>query len=182
MIAQDLNHSREQIRRAIRLIADWPKPGITFSDITPLLHDPKIFRLLIDAFVKRYQGQDIQAIAALDARGFLLGAPLAYELGISLVPIRKKGKLPFDTLSQHYALEYGSAEIEIHTDALTAGDKVLMIDDLIATGGTLLAACELVRKLGGHVVECATIIDLPALGGSEKLRHAGLAVHSLCEC
>jgi|TARA_B110001454_G_C12631105_1_gene396980 adenine phosphoribosyltransferase len=171
----------EQIRQAVRTIADWPKPGIQFSDITPLMLDPKIFRMLIDSFVHRYQGQDIQGIAALDARGFLLGAPLAYELGLPLVPVRKQGKLPYETITQSYDLEYGNATIELHTDAFKAGDKVLVIDDLIATGGTMLAACELVKKLGAEVVECAAIIDLPALNGSNKIREAGFDVYSICD-
>lgn len=171
----------QQIQQAVRTISDWPKPGIQFSDITPLMHDPKIFRMLIDSFVQRYQQQDIQGIAALDARGFLLGAPLAYELGLTLVPIRKQGKLPYDTISQSYELEYGSATVELHTDAFKPGDKVLVIDDLIATGGTMLAACELIQRLGAEVIECAAIIDLPALGGSQKIRDANLPIYSICE-
>ena len=171
----------EQIRQAVRTIADWPAPGIQFSDITPLMHDPKIFRMLIDSFVHRYQGQDIQGIAALDARGFLLGAPLAYELGLTLVPVRKQGKLPYETISQSYDLEYGSATIELHTDAFKPGDKVLVIDDLIATGGTMLAACELIKQLGAEVIECAAIIDLPVLGGSQKISEAGFPVYSVCD-
>jgi adenine phosphoribosyltransferase len=136
---------------------------------------------LIDSFVHRYQGQAIDAVAAIDARGFILGAPLAYELGISLVPVRKKGKLPFQTVSQSYKLEYGEAEIELHTDAVRTGDKVLVMDDLIATGGTMMAACELVKKLGAEVVEVAAIIDLPDLKGGDKLREAGFEVYSICE-
>jgi adenine phosphoribosyltransferase len=145
------------------------------------MHDPKIFRMLIDSFVHRYQGQNIHGIAALDARGFLLGAPLAYELGLTLVPVRKQGKLPYETITQSYELEYGSATIELHTDAFKAGDKVLVIDDLIATGGTMLAACQLVQQLGAEVVECAAIIDLPALGGSRKIRAANFDVFSICD-
>jgi adenine phosphoribosyltransferase len=171
----------DQIRQAVRTIADWPKPGIQFSDITPLMHDPKIFRMLIDSFVNRYQGQELQGIAALDARGFLIGAPLAYALGLSLVPVRKHGKLPYETITQSYDLEYGSATIELHTDAFKAGDKVLVIDDLIATGGTMLAACELIKQLGAEVVECAAIIDLPALGGSKKIKNAGFSIYSICD-
>lgn len=172
---------QEEIKQAVRTVENWPEPGVMFRDIMPLLQDKKIFRKLIDSFVHRYQGMNIQAVAAIDARGFILGAPLAYELGLSLVPVRKKGKLPFSTVSQSYNLEYGSAEIELHTDAFKAGDNVLIMDDLIATGGTMLAACELVKKLGANVIEVAAIIDLPDLKGSEKIREAGFNVYSICQ-
>ena len=172
---------QEEIKQAVRTVENWPEEGVMFRDIMPLLQNPKIFRKLIDSFVHRYQGQAIDAVAAIDARGFILGAPLAYELGISLVPVRKKGKLPFQTVSQSYKLEYGEAEIELHTDAVRTGDKVLVMDDLIATGGTMMAACELVKKLGAEVVEVAAIIDLPDLKGGDKLREAGFEVYSICE-
>lgn len=172
---------KDEIKQAVRTVENWPEDGVMFRDIMPLLQNPKIFRKLIDSFVHRYQGQAIDAVAAIDARGFILGAPLAYELGISLVPVRKKGKLPFQTVSQSYKLEYGEAEIELHTDAVRTGDKVLVMDDLIATGGTMIAACELVKKLGAEVVEVAAIIDLPDLKGSEKLKDAGFSVYSICE-
>jgi adenine phosphoribosyltransferase len=172
---------QEEIKQAVRTVENWPEDGVMFRDIMPLLQNPKIFRKLIDSFVHRYQGQAIDAVAAIDARGFILGAPLAYELGISLVPVRKKGKLPFQTVSQSYKLEYGEAEIELHTDAVRTGDKVLVMDDLIATGGTMMAACELVKKLGAEVVEVAAIIDLPDLKGGDKLREAGFEVYSICE-
>lgn len=172
---------QEEIKQAVRTVENWPEEGVMFRDIMPLLQNPKIFRKLIDSFVHRYQGQAIDAVAAIDARGFILGAPLAYELGISLVPVRKKGKLPFQTVSQSYKLEYGQAEIELHTDAVRTGDKVLVMDDLIATGGTMMAACELVKKLGAEVVEVAAIIDLPDLKGGDKLREAGFEVYSICE-
>ncbi len=171
----------DEIKNTIRTVANWPQPGVMFRDIMPLLQDPKIFRKIIDSFVHRYQSTGLNAIAAVDARGFILGAPLAYELGISLVPVRKKGKLPFDTVTQPYDLEYGTAEIELHTDAFQAGDKVLVIDDLIATGGTMLAACELVKKINAQVVEVAAIIDLPDLSGSAKLKEAGFDVYAICE-
>lgn len=171
----------QEIKDAIRTVPNWPEEGVMFRDIMPLLQDANTFRLLIDSFVHRYQNMQLDAIAAIDARGFILGAPLAYELGLSLVPVRKKGKLPFKTITQDYDLEYGSATIELHTDAFKAGDRVLVMDDLIATGGTMLAACELVKKLGAEVVETAAIIDLPDLKGGEKLRQAGFDVYAICE-
>ncbi len=180
-LANDMSHYQEEIKNAVRTVENWPSEGVMFRDIMPLLQDPKIFRKIIDSFVHRYQGKNIDAIAAVDARGFILGAPLAYELGISLVAVRKKGKLPFDTVCQSYELEYGHAEIELHTDAFNEHDNVLLIDDLIATGGTMLAACELVSRLNAKVIEVAAIIDLPDLKGSEKLKQAGFDVYSICE-
>lgn len=171
----------EEIKNAVRTVADWPEEGVMFRDIMPLLQNPKIFRKIIDSFVHRYQGTAIDAVAAIDARGFIIGAPLAYELGVPLVPVRKKGKLPFQTVTQSYKLEYGEAEIELHTDAVRTGDKVLIMDDLIATGGTMLAACELVKKLGAEVLEVAAIIDLPDLKGGEALNQAGFNVYAICE-
>ncbi|WP_396588590.1 adenine phosphoribosyltransferase [Bermanella sp. R86510] len=170
-----------EIKQAVRTIENWPEPGVMFRDIMPLLQNANIFRKLIDSFVHRYQDLNVDAVAAIDARGFILGAPLAYELGVPLVPVRKKGKLPYETVSQSYQLEYGEAEIELHTDAVNAGDNVLIMDDLIATGGTMLAACELIKKLDAHVLEVAAIIDLPDLQGSEKLKQAGFAVYSICQ-
>ncbi len=172
---------REEIRNTIRAIPNWPSPGVTFRDIMPLLQDPKMFHKLVESFVQRYQAMNITAVAAIDARGFILGAPIAYELGLSLVTVRKKGKLPYDTIEQNYDLEYGSATIELHTDAVSSGDQVVVIDDLIATGGTMLAACKLITRLGAEVVEAASIIDLPDLKGSHKLRQAGFNVFSICE-
>lgn len=172
---------RDEIRHAIRTVPDWPEPGVMFRDIMPLLQNRSVFRKLIDSFIHRYQDQQLDAVAAIDARGFILGAPLAYGLGLSLVPVRKKGKLPFQTVTQSYQLEYGNAEIELHTDAFQPGDRVLVMDDLIATGGTMLAACKLVRQLEAQVVEVAAIIDLPELGGSRKLREAGFDVYTICE-
>lgn len=165
----------------IRTVPDWPQSGVQFRDITTLLSDKKIFRQLIDAFVHRYIDADFDVIVGVDARGFILGAPIAYLLNSGFVPVRKKGKLPFDTYEASYELEYGSAEIQIHADALKPGQKVLVIDDLIATGGTLLAACELVARCGAEVVECAAIVDLPDLGGSKKLHDKGFKTFALCE-
>ena len=165
----------------IRTVPDWPKPGVQFRDITTLMSDKKVFRQLIDAFVHQYIDLDIETIVGIDARGFILGAPIAYELNKAFVPVRKKGKLPFETLEESYQLEYGQAEIQIHADALAPGCRVLVIDDLIATGGTLLAACKLVQRCAAEVVECAAIVDLPDLGGSDALRAAGHSVFSLCD-
>ena len=169
------------IRRTIRTVSDWPEPGVQFRDITPLLQDPRTFRVLIDQFVHRYFDAKPDAVAGLDARGFIIGSVLAYELGVGFVPIRKQGKLPFSTVAESYELEYGSATVELHTDAVKPGDRVLLIDDLIATGGTMLAGKRLLEKLGATVIEGAAIVDLPALGGSAKLRAAGLALFTLVE-
>ena len=165
----------DYLRQHIRTVSDWPAPGVQFRDITPLLQDPKVFRVLIDAFVHRYMDADKHpdVVAGLDARGFILGAVIAYELNVGFVPIRKKGKLPFTTVEETYELEYGSATVELHTDAVKPGDKVLLIDDLIATGGTMMAVKKLIEKLGATVMEGAAIVDLPELGGSELLRTTG---------
>ena len=167
------------IRSAIRAIPDWPTPGIIFRDIAPLFLDPKALHIVIDALTQRYLDSNMTHIAALDARGFLLGSILAYKLNKPLILVRKIGKLPGDTLSQKYQLEYGSACVEIQKDACAAGDRVLLIDDLIATGGSLLAASTLVRKLGAEIIEAAAIIDLPFLKGSSRLHEAGIPVHCL---
>ena len=171
------------LRSHIRTVPDWPTPGVQFRDITPLLQDPKVFRVLIDAFVHRYMDPALRpdVVAGLDARGFILGAVMAYELNIGFVPIRKKGKLPFTTVQETYELEYGSATVELHTDAVKTGDKVLLIDDLIATGGTMMAGKKLLEKLGARVMEGAAIVDLPELGGSAKLRAAGLPLFTLVD-
>lgn len=171
----------DYIRKRIRAVPDWPQPGVLFRDITPLLQDPKSLRVLVDLFVHRYMDYGLDLVAGIDARGFILGSIVAYELNLGFVPIRKKGKLPFSTLAQEYELEYGSATVEVHTDACRPGDRVLLIDDLIATGGTMLAAMKLIEQLGARVVEGAAIVDLPALGGSARLRAAGMRLHSLVE-
>ena len=169
------------IKSRIRTVPDWPAPGVQFRDITPLLADPKTFRVLIDQFVHRYFDAKPTAIAGLDARGFIIGAVLAYELNIGFVPIRKKGKLPYTTVEETYELEYGSATVEIHTDAVKPGDQVLLVDDLIATGGTMMAGKRLLERLGAIVIEGAAIVDLPELGGSAKLRAAGLPLFTLVD-
>ncbi|OPX55860.1 adenine phosphoribosyltransferase [Oceanospirillum multiglobuliferum] len=171
----------EYIRSVIRTVPDWPEQGVMFRDVTTLFKDKKAFRYLIDAFVQRYYDHGIDAVAGVDARGFILGAPIAYELNTSFIPVRKKGKLPFDTVEESYELEYGSATVELHTDALSKGQRVLLIDDLIATGGTMLAAAKLIQRLGADVVEAAAIIDLPDLGGSAKLKAQGIEVYSICQ-
>lgn len=171
----------EYIRTRVRTIPDWPVEGVQFRDITPLLQNPATFRRLVDCFVHRYYEKDFDVIACIDARGFIIGGALAYELSTSMVPVRKRGKLPFDTVSESYELEYGTAEVELHKDAVSQGDKVLLLDDLIATGGTMLAASSLITRLGGEIVEAAAIIDLPDLNGSKKLRDAGFDVFSICE-
>ncbi len=167
------------LRQQIRTVPDWPEPGVQFRDITPLLANPRAFRVLIDQFVHRYFDLRPDAIAGLDARGFIIGSVLAYELNVGFVPIRKKGKLPFTTVQETYELEYGSATVEMHTDAVKAGDRVLLIDDLIATGGTMMAGKRLLERLGAEVIEGAAIVDLPELGGSKRLRAGGLKVFSL---
>ena len=171
----------EYLRDHIRTVPDWPAPGVQFRDITPLLQDPKVFRVLIDAFVHRYMDRDQRpdVVAGLDARGFILGAVVAYELNVGFVPIRKKGKLPFTTVAETYELEYGSATVELHTDAVQQGNRVLVIDDLIATGGTMMAGRRLLEKLGATVMEGAAIVDLPELGGSARLRASVLPLFTL---
>ena len=176
----DLNVN-EYLKRHIRTVPDWPAPGVQFRDITPLLQDPRVFRVLIDAFVHRYMAPDLRpdVVAGLDARGFILGSVVAYELGLGFVPIRKKGKLPFTTVEETYELEYGSATVELHTDAVKPGQRVLLIDDLIATGGTMMAGKKLLEKLGATVIEGAAIVDLPELGGSDRIRATGLKLFTL---
>ena len=173
----------QYLRDHIRTVPDWPAPGVQFRDITPLLQDAKVFRVLIDAFVHRYMDPAMRPdmVAGLDARGFILGAVIAYELNVGFVPIRKKGKLPFTTVEETYELEYGSATVELHTDAVQEGHRVLLIDDLIATGGTMMAGKKLLEKLGAHVMEGAAIVALPELGGSDKLKAAGLPLFTLLD-
>ena len=171
------------LKEHIRTVPDWPAPGVQFRDITPLLQNPKVFRVLIDTFVHRYMDPALRpdVVAGLDARGFILGAVIAYELNVGFIPIRKIGKLPFTTIQETYELEYGSATVELHIDAVKPGDRVLLIDDLIATGGTMIAGKKLLEKLGAVVIEGAAIIDLPALGGSKKIKDAGLPLFTLLD-
>lgn len=169
------------IKSKIRTIENYPIDGVMFRDITTLLQDPEGLRESIDQLVNRYKDLKIDKIVAIEARGFILGAPLAYLLNIGLVLIRKPGKLPSETIYQQYKLEYGSDMVEIHIDAIKKGEKVLIVDDLIATGGTAEAAVRLIQKVQGEIVECCFIIDLPDLGGSEKLEKMGQKIFTLCE-
>jgi len=159
----------ETIKSAIRDIPDFPKPGIIFKDITPILRDPALFRATIDLFVDRHRDEPIDKIAAIDARGFLFAGAISDRLGIGLVPIRKKGKLPYKTYEAEYDLEYGTASLAIHEDAFDAGDKVLLMDDLLATGGTAAASAGLIEQAGGQVVEIDFVVELAFLNGREKL-------------
>jgi len=167
------------VRSVIRSLQDWPEPGVIFRDVTPIFKDPRAMRMVSDAFIQRYIDSDITHIACIDARGFLFGSIMAYQLNLPLILVRKKGKLPGDTIHQEYTLEYGTSAVEIQTDAVTSGDRVLLFDDLIATGGTLLAACTLIKKLGAEVVEAAALIDLPDLQGSTRIQELGIPVYSL---
>lgn len=171
------------IKARIRTIPDYPKKGIMFRDITTLIKDPVGFRLVVDSLTQRYIKGDVRfdIIVGIESRGFILGGALAYTLGKGFVPIRKKGKLPAEKVSQEYTLEYGTDSIEIHRDAIGRGDRVLLIDDLLATGGTALAAASLIEKLGGVVVEMAFIVNLPDVGGMEKLRDRNYKVFALAE-
>ncbi len=165
----------------IRTIPDYPKKGILFRDITTLLLNPEGLRKTIDQFVDRYKNEKIDKIAAIEARGFLIGAPIAYAIGCGLILIRKKGKLPGKIRSENYQLEYGSDQIEMHEDAISAGEKILLVDDLLATGGTVKAAIKLIEKSGGIIHETAFLVDLPDLGGSRQLKEEGYSVFTLCE-
>lgn len=169
------------IKSKIRTVPHYPKQGIQFRDITTLLKDPIGLRITIDELARRYADMKIDKIAGIEARGFILGAPLAYVLGKGFIPIRKKGKLPAETIGHDYELEYGTDRIEIHTDAIAPGERVLLVDDLIATGGTAEAACKLIEKMGGEIVECCFIIDLPDIGGRARLEKHGQKVFALCE-
>ncbi len=167
------------LKSAIRSIPDYPKPGIIFRDITTLLGDARAFRRSVDELVYPYAGGRVDKVAGIEARGFILGGAVAHQLSAGFVPIRKKGKLPHETVSVAYALEYGSDEIEMHADALVKGERVVLVDDLIATGGTATAAVQLLRGIGAEVVAACFIIDLPDLGGADRLRGLGLEVRTL---
>ena len=160
----------ERLRTGIRDVADFPKKGITFKDITPILSDPGMFHASIDLFLERSRGKKIDKIVGIDARGFLFGSTVAYELGIGFVPIRKRGKLPYKTEIAKYSLEYGEAEMEMHVDAMMAGERVVLVDDLLATGGTSAAAVALISKVGGQLLEAQFLIELEFLDGRKKLQ------------
>lgn len=159
----------EKLRAGVRDVPDFPKKGIVFKDITPILSDGSLFKTSIDVFIERCRGQKIDKIVGIDARGFLFGSAVAYELGVGFVPIRKRGKLPFKTEIAKYSLEYGEAEMEMHVDAMRPGEKVVLVDDLLATGGTSAAAAALIKKVGGELVEAQFLIELEFLHGREKL-------------
>lgn len=172
---------KEYIKSAIRTVPDWPQKGVMFRDITTIFQDAKATRAFLDALIHRYMGQNLKFVAGLDARGFLIGVTVAYGLNLPFVPIRKKGKLPWKTITREYNLEYGKESIQVHVDACKPGDRCIIVDDLIATGGTMLAAVDLLTELGAEIVEIAAIVDLPDLGGSKKLREKGLDVFTICE-
>ena len=175
--------AREQktVKDYIRTIVDFPHDGILFRDVTTLFADARGFRMAIDQMLHPYAGQRIDKVVGLEARGFILGGAIAHQLGTGFVPIRKKGKLPGTTISQDYKLEYGEAIVEIHDDAVAAGETVLIVDDLLATGGTAEAGIKLLERLGANILGCAFIIDLPDLGGRQLLHALGMEVHVLCE-
>jgi len=168
------------IRETIRTIPNHPKPGIMFRDITTLLGNARAFRRAVDELVQPYAGIRIDKVAGIEARGFILGGAVAHQLSTAFLPVRKKGKLPWKTIRQEYALEYGTDEVEIHADAIKKGDQVVIVDDLVATGGTAEAAIKLVERAGGIVIGLSFVIDLPDLGGAEKLRKLGKIVRTLC--
>ncbi len=169
------------IKSRIRTIPHYPHDGIMFRDITTLLKDPIGLRATIQEITKRYEGVKIDKVVGIEARGFIVGTPVAYELGVGFVPVRKQNKLPAETVGRDYQLEYGSDRIEIHVDAIQSGDQVLLVDDLIATGGTALAAVNLIQDMGGEVLECCFVIDLPDVGGRARLEANGQKVFTLCE-
>ena len=164
----------------IRTVPDFPEPGIMFRDVTTLFAEPVAFKAMIEQFNQKFTNIDIDYIGGIDARGFIIGAAFALAREIGFVPVRKKGKLPYDTIAEDYALEYGTATLELHTDAVSIGSKVLIVDDLIATGGTAIAAVNLFRQLKADVVGCAFLVNLPDLGGADKLRELDVNVTSLC--
>ena len=169
----------ESIRAKIRVIPNWPKEGIVFRDITTLIKDPEGLKRTIDHLYERYKDKEIDKVIGIESRGFIFGAPLAYLLGCGFIPVRKQGKLPAEVESEEYTLEYGTGKIEIHKDSIEKGDKILIVDDLIATGGTIVAAKNLVKRLGGEIVECAFIVELTDLKGREKLK--GENIYSIVE-
>jgi adenine phosphoribosyltransferase len=171
----------KQVKDYIRTIPDFPHEGIMFRDVTTLFGDARGFRMAVDQMLAPYVGERIDKVVGLEARGFILGGAVAHQLSVGFVPVRKAGKLPGAVISQKYALEYGEAEMELHVDALAPGERVLIVDDLLATGGTAEASISLIEKLGAEIVACAFVIDLPELGGAAKLASLGYRVDTLCE-
>jgi adenine phosphoribosyltransferase len=172
--------NRRTVQDYIRTIPDFPHEGIMFRDVTTLFNDPRGFRMAIDLLLHPYAGMDIDRVVGLEARGFILGGAVAHQLAVGFVPIRKKGKLPHDRIEQDYTLEYGTATVEVHTDAIQPGETVLIVDDLLATGGTAEAGIKLIERLGGKVAGCAFVVDLPDLGGRKRLEALRVDVHALC--
>jgi adenine phosphoribosyltransferase len=168
------------VKDYIRTIVDFPVEGIMFRDVTTLFADPRGFRMAIDQMLHPYAGMRIDKVVGLEARGFILGGAIAHQLSVGFVPVRKKGKLPGAVISEDYKLEYGEAIMEIHDDAIAPGEKILLVDDLLATGGTAAAGIKLIERLGGEIVSCAFVIDLPELGGRKVLEGLGMDVHALC--
>ncbi len=175
------NENSTQIKDRIRAIPDFPKPGIMFRDVTTLFQDPRGLRMAVDQLLHPWTGDRIEKVAGLEARGFVIGGAVAHQISAGFVLIRKRGKLPGPSLSQAYELEYGSGAMEIHEDAVAAGERVLLVDDLLATGGTAVAGIQLLERLGAEIEGCAFVINLPGLGGRKRLEDMGMRVHCLCE-
>ena len=169
------------LEQVIKSVPDYPKPGILFRDVTSLMQDPVAFTAVIDNFKQHYAAHGFTKIVGTESRGFIFGAPLAYAMGLPFVPVRKPGKLPRERIAQSYQLEYGEDTLEIHKDAIVAGDKVLLVDDLLATGGTIAATTSLVERLGGKATDAAFVVNLPDLGGQQRLEALGLTIHSLVD-
>jgi adenine phosphoribosyltransferase len=178
MTHTELSRLLEQV---IKSVQDYPKPGILFRDVTSLMQDGAAFAAVIDHLKQHYTGHGITKIVGTESRGFIFGAPLAYAMGVAFVPVRKPGKLPRETIAESYQLEYGQDTLEIHLDAITPEDKVLLVDDLLATGGTIDATTKLVRRLGGQVADATFVVNLPDLGGQQRLEALGLTIHSLVD-
>jgi len=176
-----MQHTKKSVKDYVRTIVDFPHEGIMFRDVTTLFADPRGFRMCVDQLLHPYAGLEIDKVVGLEARGFILGGAIAHQLSVGFVPIRKKGKLPGTTISEEYQLEYGEAIVEVHDDAIEAGEKILLVDDLLATGGTAEAGIKLIERLGGALIGCAFVIDLPELGGRKRLQDLGMDVHYLCE-
>ncbi|MDJ1015483.1 MAG: adenine phosphoribosyltransferase [Paracoccaceae bacterium] len=176
-----MNNQKKDVKDYIRTIVDFPHEGIMFRDVTTLFADPRGLRICVDQLLHPFAGERIDKVVGLEARGFIVGGAIAHQLSVGFVPVRKKGKLPGATISEEYALEYGEAIMEIHDDAISAGEKILIVDDLLATGGTAAAGIKLIERLGGDIIGCAFIVDLPELGGRKKIEDLGMDVHTLCE-
>ena len=169
----------DDLKKKIREVPDWPRKGVSFKDITTLLQDKDAFKIVIDSISEAYKDMKIDKVVGIDARGFLIAAPVAYKLSSGLSIVRKAGKLPFSVIQKEYILEYGTNTIEMHADAVSAGEKIVLIDDLIATGGTAIATCNLIEELGGNIAGITFVIDMPFLGGTKRLKEMGYQVRSL---